>query len=189
MLDDLHKHVLLSGFLDIESRLRQMENLLGNRERRYPLNEYIDDLSPDEARTVIELFARIREKMHDCLKKHHIPVDVRRISLHWALQCGVTMLDVALADMGPERLRGYGGLDEAGKREIRDIQHELQQLIDQTSEFLGTRSGQRTANLPAKPAGKPAAAAGVSLDADERASHPAKVDGIERPKSKPRKDA
>ena len=39
MLTPLHKQVSLDRFLDIESRLQQMESMLAHQARRYPLNK------------------------------------------------------------------------------------------------------------------------------------------------------
>jgi GTP-binding protein EngB required for normal cell division len=155
MLTPLHKHVLLTGFLDVESRLKQMEALLVQGTRRYPLNEYVGDLSPTETKVVADYFARIRSTMQTCLEKHHIPIEVRPTSLRWAVQCGMTMLDVALADLGPKRLQGYGSIDEAGRQEVQSIQQELTRLTDRVSAYLSERLGhdlpERLARLEAAP--------------------------------------
>ncbi len=155
MLSPLHKSVLLTGFLDVESRLKQMEALLVQGTRRYPLNEYVGDLSPTETKVVADYFARIRSTMQTCLEKHRIPIEVRPTSLRWALQCGMTMLDVALSDLGPKRLQGYGSIDEAGRQEVQSIQQELTRLTDRVSAYLSERLGhdlpERLARLEAAP--------------------------------------
>ena len=120
MLTPLHKHVLLTGFLDIESRLQQMESLLAQGTRPSPLSGCVGDLSPTEAKVVEDYFVRIRSTMLTCLKKHSIPIEVRPTSLRWSLQCNMTMLDVAVAELGPERLRGYGEMGDAGRQEVAE---------------------------------------------------------------------
>ena len=117
MLTPLHKNVLLTGFLDVESRLKRMEALLVQGTRRYPLNEYVGDLSPTETKVVADYFARIRSTMQTSLEKHQIPIEARPTSLRWALQRGMTLLDVALAELGPKRLQGYGSMHDAGRVE------------------------------------------------------------------------
>jgi len=128
MLSPTQKHALLSTFLHIESRLSEMEPLLTQGKRSSPLGQHVNDLSPGEAKAVADCFARIRSIMLACLEKHRIPLEFRRVGLRWALQTSMMSLSVAVADVGPERLRGSGDLDEAGRREVASIQQELEPL-------------------------------------------------------------
>lgn len=129
MLSPTHKSALLSTFLHIESRLSEMEPLLAQGKRSSPLSQHVSDLSPGEAKAVAECFARIRNVMLTCLEKHGIPLEVRRVSLRWALQTNMMSLSAAVDEVGPERLRGCGNLDEAGRQEVLSIQQELEPLV------------------------------------------------------------
>ena len=117
MLTPLHKNVLLTGFLDVESRLKRMEALLVQGTRRYPLNEYVGDLSPTETKVVADYFARIRSTMQTSWRSTRFPSRRGRRSSPRALQRGMTLLDVALAELGPKRLQGYGSMHDAGRVE------------------------------------------------------------------------
>ena len=155
MLTSLHKQFLLSTFLHIESRLSEMEPLLAQGKRPSLLNQHVHDLSPTEAKVVEDYFARIRSTMVTCLEKHGIPVEVRRVSLRWSLQTSMISLSIAVEEMGPGRLRGYGGLDDAGRQEVLSIQQELDRLLDRVSAYLSERLGhdlpERLARLQAAP--------------------------------------
>ena len=159
MLTPLHKRALLSTFLHIESRLDEIDPLLVPGRRSSPLSQYAYDLSPTEAKVVEDYFDRIRSTMVTCLEKHGIPVEAHRVSLRWALQTSISLLGVALDEMGPDRLRGYGELDEAGRREVVSIQQELDRLLDRVGAYLSDRLGhdlpERLARLQA---GAPATA-------------------------------
>ncbi len=154
MLSPLHKHALLSTFLYIENRLTEMEPLLAQGKRPSPLGKHVQDLSPTEAKVVEDYFARIRSTMVTCLEKHGIPVEVHRVSLRWSLQTSLICLSNAVADMAPERLRGYGELDDAGRQEAAGIQQELDRLLDRVSAYLSDRLGhdlpERLARLQAE---------------------------------------
>ncbi|MGO8745126.1 MAG: dynamin family protein [Thermoguttaceae bacterium] len=155
MLTPLHKQVLLSTFLHIQGRLTEMEALLAEGKRPSPLSQHVNDLSPTEAQVVEDYFARIRSTMVTCLEKHGIPVEVRRVGLRWSLQTSIAFLSVAVAEVGPERLRGYGGLDDAGRLEVLSIQQEMDRLLDRVSAYLSERLGhdlpERLARLQAAP--------------------------------------
>ncbi|MGO8752344.1 MAG: dynamin family protein, partial [Thermoguttaceae bacterium] len=155
MLNPLHKNALLSTFLHIESRLNEMEPLLAQGKRPSPLDQHFHDLSPTEAKVVEDYFARIRSTMVTCLEKHGIPVEVHRISLRWSLQTGLNFLGVAVAEVSPGQLRGYGELDEAGRQEVTSIQQEIDRLLDRVVAYLSDRLGhdlpERIARLDAAP--------------------------------------
>lgn len=155
MLGPLHKNALLSAFLHINSRLNEMDLLLAQGKRRSPLDRQVDDLAPTEAQVVRDYFARIRSTMATCLERHEIPIEVHRVSLRWALQTGLKFLSVAVAEVSPDRLRGYGPLDDAGRQEVLGIQREIDRLLDRVIAYLGDRMGhdlpERIARLDAAP--------------------------------------
>ncbi len=154
-LNESQKRSLLFGCLDIHRRLADMEAMLVQSAISSPFSQYGNDLSPTEGRVVQDSFARIRTTMHSCLEEAGIPLEVRRTSLRWALQCGMTFLHIAVADMGPERLRGYGPLDAAGQAATLKIQQDLTRLIDRVGTYvyqgLGRDVAERLARLETAP--------------------------------------
>ena len=140
MLGPLHKHAVVSAFLNIEGRLAELEPLLAPDRRPSPFDQCVNDLSPAEARTVKECFGRIRGTLLRCLERHDIPIDVQRIGLRRSLQTSIALLSVAVAELGPNRLRGFGMLDDAGSQELENIQRELRQILDSLSAYLGSSS-------------------------------------------------
>lgn len=160
MLNPLHKNALLSTFLHIESRLNEMEPLLAQGKRPSPLDQHVHDLSPTEAKVVEDYFARIRSTMVTCLEKHGIPIEVHRVGLRWSLQTGLNFLGVAVAEFSPDRLRGYGELDDAGRQEVLSIQQEIDRLLDRVVAYLSDRLGH---NLPERIARLDAAPGSVAM--------------------------
>lgn len=79
--------------------------------------------------------------MLTCLEEAGIPLEVRRTSLRWALQCGTTFLNIAVAEMSPDRLCGYGPLDACGRERVLKIQQELTRLIDRVAVYLRQEPG------------------------------------------------
>jgi GTP-binding protein EngB required for normal cell division len=160
VLSPLHKNALLSTFVYIEGRLNELEPLLAQSKRPSPLDQYAHDLSPTEAKVVEDYFARIRSTMVTCLEKHGIPVEVHRVGLRWALQTSLVSLSIAVEEVGPSRLRGYGGLDDAGRQEVVSIQQELDRLLDRVKAYLSDRLGH---NLPERLARLDAAPGSVAM--------------------------
>ena len=155
MLTPLHKNALLSTCLYMESRLNEMEPLLAQAKRPSPLDRHVHDLSPAEAKVMEDYFARIRSTMVTCLQKHGIPITVDRVSLRWSLQTSMIDLSIAVAEVAPQRLGGYGELDDAGRQEVLSMQQELDRLLDRVMAYLRERLGhdlpERLARLQAAP--------------------------------------
>jgi GTP-binding protein EngB required for normal cell division len=147
---------ILLGVLDIHRRMVEMEALIVQGTTSSPLSRYVNDLSPTEARVIQDYFARIRTTMLACLQELGIPLEVEQTSLRWAVQVGIIFLNVAVADMGPGRLAGYGPVDPAGAADAVRLQDNLNRLIDRAKAYLHQGLGrdlpQRLARLDAAPA-------------------------------------
>jgi GTP-binding protein EngB required for normal cell division len=155
-VNEHQKRSLLLGFLDLHHRMAAMEALLAQTLLPSPFSPYVNDLSPTEGRVVQDYFNRLRNTMQVCLQEADIPLEVRRTSLRWSLQCGMTFLEIAVAEMSPDRLRGYGSLDTSGQAQAVMIQQELTRPIRRVAAYLRQAPGrdlpQRLARLEAAPA-------------------------------------
>jgi hypothetical protein len=128
-MNDSQKRCVLFGFLDIHRRMAQMEAALAQGLTPSAFSQHVSDLSPTERQVVQDYFARVRSTMLACLEEAGIPLETRPTSLRWALQCGMVFLDIAVAEMSPDRLSGYGPLDAVGRAQAAKIQQELTALF------------------------------------------------------------
>src|SRR5579883_1102225 len=155
-LNPSQKQSVLFGFLDVHRRMAELEAMIAQAGISSPFSQFVGDLSPTEIKVVLDYFARVRTTMLACLQEADIPLDVRRTSTRWSLQVGTTYLHIAVAEMAPERLRGYGPLDSADAKTIIKIQQDLYRLFDRLSAYLrqglGQDMQQRLARLDATPA-------------------------------------
>jgi hypothetical protein len=138
-MNESQKRSVLAGLLDLHRRMAEMEAMLVQDPS--PFSSFVHDLSPTESRVVRDSFARIRTAILAGLREAGIPLEVRRTSVRWTLQCGMTFLSAALAEMAPNRLRGYGSLDAAGAAQVVKIQQDLQRLIDELGAYLRQEPG------------------------------------------------
>jgi GTP-binding protein EngB required for normal cell division len=165
-LNEPQKRAVLCGFLDIHRRMAELETLLVPEARPSPFSQHVNDLSPTEAKVVGDYFARIRTAMLAHLRECDIPLDVRPTSRRWALQCGISFVGITIDEMRPEKLRGYGDLDEAERARVLKIHDDLERLIDRVGAYVRQGQGrdlaQRLARLDASPASRD------TLDALER---------------------
>jgi GTP-binding protein EngB required for normal cell division len=145
--------------------MAEIEALLAQGEVPSPFSQYVNDLSPTEAKVVRDYFGRLRATMQTCLQEAGIPLEVRRTGMRWACLVNLIGLHIAVAEMGPERLRGYGPLSDAGRAQAATVQQELNRLIDRVGAYLRQGLGR---DLPARlarlEATSPGAATLAALD-------------------------
>lgn len=162
-LNDSQRRAVLFCLLDVHRRLAEMESLLVQSQSASPLSQYVNDLSPTEVRVVRDYFDRLRGRLLSCLNEVGITPEVRHGSLRWGLQVSLTALDVAVAELEPKRLRGYGSLSDAGDSAIVKVREDVARLIDRVGAYLrqgiGRDLAQRLARLEAS--GATAATLGV----------------------------
>jgi hypothetical protein len=139
--------------LDIHRRMAEMEALLTQSTEPSPFAQLVNDLSPTERKVVQDYFARLRAVMLDGLRDAGIPLDVHRTSARWVVQCGMTGIDIAVAEVSPNRLRGYGAVDPAAATQVATLQQALLRLAQRVAahlrQGLGHDLSQRLARLEA----------------------------------------
>ncbi len=135
-LNESQKRAVLLACLDIHRRMAEMEALLIKSTEPSPFARHSNDLSPTERKVVQDYFARLRVVMQDCLRDAGIPLDVHRSSARWAVQCGMIGIDIAIAEVSPDRLRGYGPVDPAAATQVATIQQALRRLVQRVAAYL-----------------------------------------------------
>ena len=140
-LNEGQQRSVLSSIHDLDRRMADLEAQIGRSLTSSAFGQYVNDLAPTEIQVVRDYFSRIRERMLDWLNEVGVPLEVRRTGLRWALQVGTTTLHIAVAEMSPDRLRGYGQLDETGASAVARIQQDLSRLIDRVDAYLRQGAG------------------------------------------------
>ncbi len=136
ILNEAQSRSILCGFLDIHRRMADLEALTPPVERPSAFSQYINDLSPTEAKVVQDYFARIRTAMLGHLQELDVPLDIRQMSVRWAIQVGLNFISVAAAELRPSKLRGYGELGQEARSRITKVCEDLDRLIDQVMAYL-----------------------------------------------------
>ena len=154
-LNDSQKRSILFGFLDIHRRMAELEAKIAQSMITSPFSQLVNDLSPTESKVAQDYFARIRTTMLACLQEAGIPLEVRRTSVRWGVEVGTTFLHIAVAELSPESLRGYGPMEANSAAVVSKMQQDLYRLIDRVRVYLQQGLGrdlqQRLAHLSASP--------------------------------------
>src|SRR5207249_4471172 len=86
---------------------------------------------PERIQEILRCFTRIRTALLQAAQKLELPVEVRRTSLSWELQCLLTHFQISLVEIGPKQLRGYGEVGKPAGDVLQQVQQELGQLVDE----------------------------------------------------------
>ena len=139
-LSQNHSRHILHGFFSMHKQMAELESLLVQSETTTPFSQFVKDVSPTECRVVQDHFARIRSAMLAHLEDLGIPLDIRTASVRWTFETNLMHLQVAVDDMGPKQLTGYGQLDPTDQAAVARIQDDLTRLLERVRAYL--RQGQ-----------------------------------------------
>jgi GTP-binding protein EngB required for normal cell division len=150
-LNESQTRSIKSALLDVHQRMAELEALIAPLGPPSPFSRHVNDLAPTEAKVLRDHFAQIRTAMLVNLKEFDIPLDVRPTSLRWALQTAISFISIAVEELRPSRLRGYGKLAPEAVAQTNRLCDDLTRLVDRLAAYLRQGSGrdlqQRIARL------------------------------------------
>jgi hypothetical protein len=134
-LNENHKRRLSVAFKYADELLnRSLEAAAPQRPSLYP--HYVEDISSSTLHRIEQHVEKIREQMRGLLEKWEIETPAPSKPSSWAVKTNLTMLDVGLEDLYPEKLRGYGEMDKAAAKELTGTLQEMRSQLGQLIEFL-----------------------------------------------------
>ena len=129
-LNEAHQNRILITLMDLRRQLERVEDAMLRPAKLAPFFEHDNDLSLEQSRAILETFGRLRAALLKAAEKLEMPVEVRRTSLSWELQCLITHFQISLVEIGPKQLRGYGEVGKPAGEVIQEVQKELGQIVD-----------------------------------------------------------
>lgn len=134
-LNENHKRRLSVAFKYADELLsRSLEAAAPQRSSLYP--RYVEDISPSTLNHLEQRVEKIREQMRGLLEKWEIETPAPSKPSSWVVKTNLTMLDVGLEDLFPEKLRGYGEMDKTAAKELTGTLQEMRGQLGQLFEFL-----------------------------------------------------
>lgn len=134
-LNENHKRRLSVAFKYADELLsRSLEAAAPQRSGLYP--RYIEDISPSAFHHIEQQVEKIRVQMRSLLEKWKIETPDPSKTSSWVVKTNLTMLDVGLEDLFPEKLRGYGEMDKAAAKELTGTLQEMRGQLSRLFEFL-----------------------------------------------------
>jgi hypothetical protein len=122
------------------------------------LSGHVQDLSPSESHWVESYVDKIREQMSRLLERCGIEAHPPTTLRSWKLRAGLISLDIALEDIYPDQMRGYGEMESSAASDLSWTIQEIRRLVSQLLAFL-SKSQETQANRLAHVETEPALAA------------------------------
>jgi GTP-binding protein EngB required for normal cell division len=139
-LNEHQRHHILASCQYVDRLLGDLEVVASSASSGSPFNRYIDDLTPAEKRVFRDYCASIRAQMVRVLERHGIDPGTSPSSARHAIRTGLGLIDIALEEMRPQYMRGYGAMADAAIPELNGLVMELQGIVHRLEGVLSQPS-------------------------------------------------
>jgi GTP-binding protein EngB required for normal cell division len=136
-LNENHKRKLLAS-LQYADRLLQESLGVLTPVSRLLFSRYLPDISPAEQHWIENYADKIREQLAALLRRFDAPPSPPSLLTSWAIRTNLISLSIALEELDPDGLHGYGELDPESARELAWSVGEVRRLVNQLLTFLST---------------------------------------------------
>lgn len=125
----------------IDKLLSEMEGALNASASKLAFPQYVADIAPAQRRVIEDYITRIRAQLVRVLDGQGIERPGADIPVSRSLHAVLTFIDIAVEELKPEYMRGYGQVPAAAAVELNGIAGELRGLVNQLDQYvtLGSR--------------------------------------------------
>jgi len=130
-LNEFQGRRLYATFRYIDKLLCEIEEILTTPSSRAAFPRYSPDVAPAKGRQIEDHIARIRTQLVQILTEQGITKQEPSISALHAIHVALGSIDIALEELKPRHMRGYGEVPEAAANELNGIVGALRGLVAQ----------------------------------------------------------
>jgi len=132
----------LRATLDEADRLlSEIGLILNSAASKSPFPKYIVDLTPVQRKTIEDYMGRVRVQLARVLEGQNIAVEPPSIPATRAIHSALTFLDIAVEELRPRYMQGYGEVPPVAAAELNGIVGELSASVRELDRYV-TQSGQ-----------------------------------------------
>jgi GTP-binding protein EngB required for normal cell division len=126
----------------IDKLLEGVEEILNSAASKAAFPRYSGDVAPAQRRTIEDYISRIRAQLVRVLDGQSVPREKSSIPASRAIHVALGAIDIAVEELKPQYMRGYGDLPEAAATELNGIVGELRGLVSKLDRYLAEGVGQ-----------------------------------------------
>ncbi len=135
-LNPSQRHRLLGTCKHIDRLLGDIEQTLKAVASKSAFPDYVADITPQQRKTIEEYIARLRGQLLQVLARQSLAPEEPRISAAHAIHVGLTFIEIAIAELAPHYMRGYGPVSEQGASDLDVVIAELQSTVQKLHRYL-----------------------------------------------------
>jgi hypothetical protein len=120
----------------IDKLLGEVEEILYATASKAAFPRFIPDVLPTQRRSIEDYIARVRAQLTRVLDGQRIPREKLSIPASRAIHVAFGTIDIAIEELKPHYMRGYGDLPDAAVVELNGIVGELRGLISKLDRYL-----------------------------------------------------
>ena len=139
-MNENHQRHLAVTFRYIDSLLAEASRILGVPAAS-PFEAHIRDASPAQCRAAKAQVAELLRTMTRIMAEGGIPLPQPSVSARWAAQERIGAARVALAEIRPKAMRGYGSLSAEDKVRLESIVAEIDAALARLEDALTHEGG------------------------------------------------
>lgn len=130
----------------VDKLLQEVEDVLNASRSHSAFPKYVEDFAPPEQETIEDYIARIRIQLLLVLAGQAIELEKPRVMASHAIHSALTFVEVAIEELSPDRMRGYGPVSDAGAADLNGVIRELLGLVRELHGYImRSASGHRPA--------------------------------------------
>jgi GTP-binding protein EngB required for normal cell division len=126
----------------IDKILADVEGILNGAASKAAFPRYSADIAPAQRRTIEDYVSRIRAQMIRVLEGQGMPREEPQIPASRAVHVMLGAVDIAVEELKPKYMRGYGEVPESVATELNGIAGELAGLVSRLDGYLSQGVGQ-----------------------------------------------
>lgn len=141
MLNENHRRRLSVTFQHVDELLSDAVQVLSGADADSPFARYAPDATPVQRRVFEEYVRRVRVLMLKAMERMGVPHGRPICGTVRAALGSLLFAEVAIEEIEPERMRGYGAMDPEVVRELTETCAELLAVLRQVARYLSVGSG------------------------------------------------
>lgn len=126
----------------IDKVIGEIEHVLNSATSKAAFPKFVEDVTPAQRRTIEDYLARIRAQLTRVLDGQGISRPEAAIPISRAVFTALLTIDIAVEELRPPHMRGYGEVSPGLVTELEGICGELRGLVSHANQYLLQGAGQ-----------------------------------------------
>jgi GTP-binding protein EngB required for normal cell division len=135
-MNENHQRHLLATFQHVDNLLSEAERILISAGSPSPFQEYSQDSTPVQRKVTHDYIVRVRETMRRILEELEIPLKRPISGAIWAARSHLSFASIAIADIEPRQMEGYGKISDADRQAMNKTVAELNSILNRLGAYL-----------------------------------------------------